>query len=391
MIIVDKSLESTSHTVQWLPIRQECPDDDRYFTEFFLMGTHNESEDGEPAQNSIMICSMNIPRLNEGIEFYEKEEEIKKKLSKLQVVKTLDHPQDVSKARAMFDNPNIVASFTNTGDINLYDFGKMQLTLALKGHESYGFGLNWMPNMNGEPTNRIVSGGTDSKVAVWDINKKPHALGQVEALNILTFHEKSVNGVDVLSTNTNIFASVSDDSKFALWDMCDLTRPAQAIQASPDGLNAIAFCKHDENTFLTGGQESGEIWLWDMRKLIDMKPLSSLSGHSLSVTNISFSTLNKNIFCSGSLIPDESDSKTASNYGVIVWDITKIGEERFDNQEEVSILSHDGHESTVDDISWSPYDERTLATVDGNKSINVFQISEELFMSPLHYENEFEK
>lgn len=37
------------------------------------------------------------------------------------------------------------------------------------------------------------------------------------------------------------------------------------------------------------------------------------------------------------------------------------------------------HSFTVDDIAWSPYDSRTLATSDNNRSFNVFQVGEELF------------
>lgn len=126
-----------------------------------------------------------------------------------------------------------------------------------------------------------------------------------------------------------------------------------------------------------------------------MKPLSSFMGHDKAVTNIQFSPINKNLFCSGALIPDNIETANTANHGVIVWDITKIGEEVSYNNDEESrlspclIMTHDGHDLTVDDISWSPYDERALSTVDSNKSINIFQVSEELFKSPIHYEQEF--
>ena len=128
-----------------------------------------------------------------------------------------------------------------------------------------------------------------------------------------------------------------------------------------------------------------------------MYPLSAFNGHDRAVTNIQFSTINKNIFCSGALIPDATETASGINNGVIVWDILKIGEEMAHNCDEESklspclIMTHDGHDLNVDDISWSPYDQRTLATVDGNKSINIFQVSEELFKSPSHYEEEFEE
>lgn len=397
MAIVDYSLESTSHTVQWLPMREECEEDDRFTTEYFLMGTHNEPEEGQSQSevtDYIMLCSVNIPKLDKGVSFKKNEDKKKQDLSKIKVVKSIEHPLDVSKARAQIGNPELVASFTNDGDINLYDFAKEKLTLSLKGHNKYGFGLCWQPTVDNSKSNILISAGTDSKVAVWDINARP-SRKELTPLNTITYHKDSVNCVDVLSSNPDIFGTVSDDSKFALWDMRNLKSPTQNIKASKDGLNAMVFCPHDENTFLTGGQEDGEIFMWDMRKLLPMKPISSFVGHTMSVTNITFSPLDNTIFCSGAQIPEDNSSSDQSNYGVIVWDISKIGEEVFFNQDDESklspclILSHDGHESTVDDISWSPYDHRTLSTVDGNKSINIFQVCEELFMSPAHYEKEF--
>lgn len=164
-----------------------------------------------------------------------------KNLSKLKIVKTIEHPQDVSKARAMIGNTNIVSSFTNGGDINIYDFNQLKHTLSLVEHSSYGFGLCWKPENNNSASNILVSSGTDSKIAVWDVNKLPERGNQITPLHTLTFHKNSVNCVDINPSNTEIFGSVSDDSMLAFWDMRDLTNPAQLIQASKDGLNALCF------------------------------------------------------------------------------------------------------------------------------------------------------
>lgn len=248
MVIIDKSLESTSHTVQWLPMRIENKQDDRFYTEYFLMGTHNEADEGEgegeehqEVQNSIMICSINLPKLTRGVDFSKSDDDLKKSMSKIKVHKAIDHPQDVSKARAMLNNPEIVASFTNNGDINLYDFNKEIQTSTLKGHSAYGFGLNWKPNFDSTPSNILVSGGTDMLISVWDINKSPSSEGYIEALSTISHHTKEVNGIDIHPTETNIFASVSDDSTLCLWDMRDVSTPIVNILASTDGLNAVTF------------------------------------------------------------------------------------------------------------------------------------------------------
>lgn len=354
---------------------------------------------------------MNVPKLDSGIQFNLKvdkpTEEVKasdkdtylQNMSKLKVVKQIEHPGDVAKARAMLNNPSMVASFADNGDIKLFDFDKLECAATFEGHTSYGFGINWRPNEDGSASNVLITAATDSKICVWDVNKQPEANGNKSAVNTLTFHSDSVNGLDILPSNPNIFATASDDSKVAIWDSRSLESPTQNFQASPDGLNAVCFGLHDENVFLTGGQSNGEIWLWDLRKMISMKPLSSFTGHQTSVNSITFSPLTPNIFCSCAQVPPSEDGLQVfnSDNGVIIWDIQKIGEETFYSEEEEStlspclILSHNGHSSTVDDISFSPYDPRTMATVDGARSINVFQASEELFKSPLDYEYEFTK
>ena len=51
MLIVDSSLHSVSHTLEWLPLRSECKDDDRFNTEYFLMGTHYDPPDDADSSN----------------------------------------------------------------------------------------------------------------------------------------------------------------------------------------------------------------------------------------------------------------------------------------------------------------------------------------------------
>ena len=162
MFIFDNDLESTSHTVEWLPNRHENKDDNRFNTEYFLMGTHEEDEeDGTPAENSIKICSINIPKLDKGVEFEESEKDLMKKNSKLSVYKSIEHPEDVSKARSAPGQSNIVASFSNSGDVLIFDFDKSSQVLKLKEHSNYGFGLCWQPVTNQSKANILITGGLD--------------------------------------------------------------------------------------------------------------------------------------------------------------------------------------------------------------------------------------
>ena len=124
----------------------------------------------------------------------------------------------------------------------------------------------------------------------------PNDNSEIFPLNTLTYHTETVDCVDILQSNPEVFASVSDDSRLAIWDLRDLNKPTSSIQASPDTLSSVAFNPSNEYTFLTAGQKSGEIWLWDLRRLIDVLPLTTFWGHTHPVTTLSFSKLDPDIF-----------------------------------------------------------------------------------------------
>jgi len=73
-------------------------------------------------------------------------------------------------------------------------------------------------------------------------------------------------------------------------------------------------------------------------------------GHSDSVTIARFSELNPSMLATG-----------GKDFKVNLWDLLKIGEETTDEDNEAVgqespslILSHIGHSSVIDDLSWSP-------------------------------------
>lgn len=269
-------------------------------------------------------------------------------MSRLKIVKSIEHQGDVSKARSLIGSPNVVASFSNFGDILLFDFNSMSLSAKLKAHTEYGFGLCWQPLDNTQMSSILVSGGTDSKIAVWDLTLPPNEKDEIFPTNTLTYHTQAVNCIDFSRSNTQLFGSVSDDSQLAIWDLRDLKSPSISFKASHDGLNAIAFNPFCPYTFLTGGQERGDIWLWDIRKCQDVNPIADLWGHSSCVTNLAFSPNDKNIFCSSASVSVDL-APDSSQQGVVIWDLSKIGEELFYSQDEESklspalVLSHDAH------------------------------------------------
>ena len=66
----------------------------------------------------------------------------------------------------MKGSPLTEASFTNLGDVYIYDFNKMEQAVKLKGHSEYKFGQCWQPPVYRNQSNILVSASTDRKISI---------------------------------------------------------------------------------------------------------------------------------------------------------------------------------------------------------------------------------
>jgi histone-binding protein RBBP4 len=84
---------------------------------------------------------------------------------KVTIVEKIQHYGEINRARYCPANSNIIATSTSKGDINLYSM--KECIGKLVGHTSEGYGLCWN-NIN---SNLLVSGQTDKRLCIWDIEK----------------------------------------------------------------------------------------------------------------------------------------------------------------------------------------------------------------------------
>lgn len=73
----------------------------------------------------------------------------------------------------------------------------------------------------------------------------------------------------------------------------------------------------------------------------------------------------------------------ASDRRVAVWDLSRIGAEQSAEDAEDGppelLFIHGGHTAPVDDISWNPNEDWTIASVAGDNVVQVWQMSQEIY------------
>ena len=61
-VFIQNALNSTTHTVQWLPFRHDDKEYSQFTNEYFLIGTHADEELSQPQQEYIHIAKVRVPK-----------------------------------------------------------------------------------------------------------------------------------------------------------------------------------------------------------------------------------------------------------------------------------------------------------------------------------------
>ncbi len=94
--------------------------------------------------------------------------------------------------------------------------------------------------------------------------------------------------------DANIFTVVTSDASMQVWDIRQLSRPAQSIPNAHG--NEILCCDWNKYEFgmLATGSVDQQVKVWDLRSLSPTTPLTSLSGHYRAVRRVKFDPFNRN-------------------------------------------------------------------------------------------------
>lgn len=284
------------------------------------------------------------------------------------------------------------------------------------------YALSWS-----KQTPRLISGGSDSLVVMWDLRDAESAALQsslsstlfqskvgssetdwgkkkiLKAKRKFRGHEDVVEDVahHPKQPSASIFASVSDDRSLIIWDArLPGNKRGDGIatrfkEAHSDDINCVDWNLHDENKIVTGSSD-GTVNIYDYRmlgKLARQSIIRSYGGQSSTaeegklasslrlgnITNVMWSPTDSRFFA------------TAGDDGIVsVWDSEKSGApSQLDGLPEGLFFRHTGHRASVVDFDWNTNSPWTFASISddsqnphlGGGTLQVWRISDLLYKS----------
>lgn len=344
-----------SLTLQWLPQHNLVASRNR---QHMIIGTHTSNEE----QNYLKIGAIDLPdEIVQGTKANSDDNELDDyPIANVKIVKKFAHQGEITRARYMPADDNIIATINGNGKIFLYDRSKEgdEACLSiLKYHSENGYGLSF----NQQEKNKLLSGSDDSNIAIWDISnfeKEIKPLYTVESA-----HSDIVNDVKWHTFDSNLFGSVSEDSTLKLFDQ----RTQESTHTIPckQPYNTLNFSPFSRNLFAAAGVDN-LVYLYDLRNTT--QPLFAMTGHEDAVTGLEFDPSNDGILVSA-----------GADRRVIVWDLEQIGSEQQQDELEDGapeiLMIHAGHRSAVNDISINPNIPWLTASVEEENIVQVWKCS----------------
>ena len=146
----------------------------------------------------------------------------------------------------------------------------------------------------------IASGGADRVVRLWD--RDGHPEGQP-----LSGHQGTVNAI-AISPNGKLLASGSYDTPVTLWDL-GTRQPIGAFTGHSDWVNAVTFSP--DGTLLASASEDRTLKLWDVAS---RKEIVTLTGHDFPIHTVAFSP-------DGKLLASGNGIAPIPNGVIKIWDV----------------------------------------------------------------------
>ena len=285
--------------------------------------------------------------------------------NKIEIETKIRHDGEVNKAKTNPFTYNIIATQTNNGDINIFNYHKFpprpkndqiqEPTRKFKFHTKIGYALSWSLYKS----EYLLSGSYDGSVCLWDIqsnNSEP----------ICHFHEHQSECEDVCFSKKHeyIFGTCGDDKTIKIMDY-RTEKPVISILGHEAEINSIDFNPENEFLYITGSNDK-TVALWDLRRP-DLK-LYSFLHHKNSILNVKWNNKRSNIFASSG-----EDNK------ILIWDLTQISLDntKVDNEEAPNemIFEHGGHIDKINDFDWNQNEDMMCASVDGLNTLQIWEMN----------------
>ncbi|XP_016564079.2 protein HEAT STRESS TOLERANT DWD 1 isoform X1 [Capsicum annuum] len=272
----------------------------------------------------------------------EEEEEAGQVTPVLQLHKVF-HEGCVNRIRAMTQNPHIVASWGDTGHVQVWDFSSHINALAesrsdlshgasavsnqaplfkFGGHKDEGYAIDWSPLAPG----KLVSGDCKNCIHLWEPTSG--ATWDVCAKSFIG-HTASVEDLQWSPTEPSVFASCSVDGNIVIWDTNMKNPLAATIKAHKADVNVISWNRL-ASCMLASGSDDGTFSIRDLRMLKEGDSVvAHFEYHKHPITSIEWS-------------PHEASTVavSSSDNQLTIWDLSLERDEEEEAEFKAKMKEH---------------------------------------------------
>ncbi|CUM66897.1 uncharacterized protein PRCAT00004582001 [Priceomyces carsonii] len=300
---------------------------------------------------------------------------------KINVLQKINHFGDVNKARYMPQNPDIISTGNNMGDLVIYDRTKHSTfksslisddsnvdqpqLLLINSNQDHGsdiFAIDW----NRQKEGTIISADMKGNINVFDIrnnfvSKDDHCL--YESCHFDN-NKIGVNDIEWVPNHDSLFGMVDDSGRLRIFDIRDPTSSVME-QKQDQSINSLSI-NPGNNFCIATGDCSGTINVCDIRTLGTKGSESpySFKGNNESITQLKWHPKYHSVV--GSCSTDKF---------VKFFDLAN-----FEDQSGLMFV-HGGHMLGVNDFDWSLHDDWLTASVADDNSLHIWKPADQVISS----------
>uniref|UniRef100_K3X1A2 Glutamate-rich WD repeat-containing protein 1 n=1 Tax=Globisporangium ultimum (strain ATCC 200006 / CBS 805.95 / DAOM BR144) TaxID=431595 RepID=K3X1A2_GLOUD len=207
--------------------------------------------------------------------------------------RSIQHKGGVNRIRSMPQSSNIVATWSDTKKVHLWDISKQLESLdgkataplpakqaplyTFNGHADEGFAMDWSPVQAG----KLVTGDCSKFIYLWSNSESAWSVDKVP----FTGHKGSVEDLQWSPTEASVFASCSADRTVRIWDTRRKAGSMIDVAAHDDDVNVISW-NRNVAYLLASGSDDGSFKIWDMRNFKANSPVAHFRYHTAPITSI---------------------------------------------------------------------------------------------------------
>lgn len=197
---------------------------------------------------------------------------------RIQIFNKLDWQEGLFDCCWSETSPNIIASCSGDGSIQLWDIlnhqSKVPVTLFQE-HAKEVYSIDWS-TIRG--SNKILSGSWDMTIKLWDPGSSHNS-----SVSTFTGHQNVIYSSIWSPHIPNTFVSASGDKTIRIWDTASPSGHAQVITAHDGEVLTCDWSKYDQNILVSGSTDK-QIRVWDIRNT--GQPRYILNGHQYAVRRV---------------------------------------------------------------------------------------------------------